>query len=140
MEQAVELTKKLAAFQVPENSGLPKLPKEFSCDWVLTPQGLLFLEAGPPHNPNGGAHPCCFGLIDGKGAGPLPGKRLLTSEPGAQFFVDDRIQAEIDRYKNQRQDFNQTVQRLRAHPRTIAAIMMVQGIIPREMAEKVIVG
>lgn len=140
MEQAVELTKKLAAFQVPADSGLPHLPKEFSCDWILTPQGLLFLEAGPPHTSHGGAHPCCFGLFDDKGGGPLPGKRLLTSEPGAQFYIDDRIQMEIDRYKNQEQDYSQTVKRLRMNPKTVAAIMMVQGIIPREMAEKVIIG
>ena len=140
MEKAVELTRKLAAFAVPAKSGLPTVPAEFSCDWMLRADGeLVFLEAGPPHA-NGGAHPCCFGLIDGKGAGPLPGKRLLTSEPGAQFYVDDRVQSEIDRYKQEKQDFYTTVKRLKANPRQVAALMMVQGIIPREMAEKVIVG
>lgn len=33
----------------------------FSADWLLSEHGsLLWLEGGPPHLPDRGAHPCCF--------------------------------------------------------------------------------
>jgi hypothetical protein len=140
MEEAVNLTKKLANFQVSKESGLPQVPAEFSCDWLLSAQGdLLFLEAGPPHTPRGGAHPCCF-AIEGldPARGPIPGRRLLASEPGAQFYIDPRRQEVIDSYKQGSIDFEAMAKKMKIPPSAAAMILAVQGIIPREMAEKLV--
>lgn len=32
----------------------------FTADFVMTTDGMLFLEGGPPHTPSWGGHPCCF--------------------------------------------------------------------------------
>jgi hypothetical protein len=140
MERAVELTRQLAAFQVPAESGLPPAPAEFSCDWMVRQDGeVVFLEAGPPHTRRGGAHPCCFALLgDPHGGGPNPGRRLFRSEPGAQFYVDPEKQSIIDCYKRGEIDFNAAVRKMKLRPVHVAALFAVQGIIPREMQEKVI--
>jgi hypothetical protein len=84
MERAVELTRQLAAFQVPAESGLPPAPAEFSCDWMVRQDGeVVFLEAGPPHTRRGGAHPCweirmAEGRIQEEGCfGPSPGRSSM---------------------------------------------------------------
>lgn len=39
--------------------------KSFTADFMCMPDGkILFLEAGPPFSPFGGAHPCCFEGLD----------------------------------------------------------------------------
>jgi hypothetical protein len=140
MERAVHLTQRLASFKVPPESGLPSVPAEFSCDWMVRQDGeVVFLEAGPPHTRRGGAHPCCFTLLgDPNGGGPSPGRRLFQSEPGAQFYVDPEKQSIIDCYKRGEIDFNASVRKMKLRPVHVAALFAVQGIIPREMQEKVI--
>lgn len=52
--------------------------RDFTADWMVTTDGLRFLEGGPPHHLDpfkGSAHPCCFapGHIEGIALAPQPG-------------------------------------------------------------------
>jgi hypothetical protein len=139
MEKAVELTRKLVAFQ-PVEGDIPSVPESFSCDWVVGEDGkLYFLEGGPPFTPRGGAFPGCFSVM-GRHAGPRAGARVLDNEPGAIFFIDPKRQRVIDEYKSGRGEFMAVARRAKIDPRHLAAILAVQGFIPREAFAQVIKG
>src|SRR5207342_1126241 len=71
--------------EVPDGSGLPPVPKAFSCDWLLIQDGqVVFLEAGPPHTPTGGAHPCCFAVL-GENADHDPDAGCSAQSPEQSF-------------------------------------------------------
>lgn len=103
MEQAVEQTRKLAQ-PLPNQEN----PDAFTADWLLTADHqLVLIEAGTPHTPKGGAHPCCFALL-GKDldVGPRPGRRLLENELGAMLYLPPEVEAAIAAYKAQEVDFD----------------------------------
>lgn len=129
LENAVKLTQQLVQAN-------PDLHHTFSCDWMLTPSGeLLFLEGGPGHLPYGGAHPCCFGINK-----TTPGRALLQPEPGSMLHIPPGAEPIFDAYTAEKIDYQQACKLLGMPPKTAAAIFAVKGIIPREMAEKVITG
>ena len=53
--------------------GLDPMHRHFTADFIKDEKGkLLFLEGGPPHTPEWGAHPCCFpgGKVNGVALAP----------------------------------------------------------------------
>lgn len=134
MERAVQLTDKLAAAMA-ANGFIPPSKEGFSCDWLLRDDGeVVFLEAGPSCTAIGGAHPCCFALPRYNPEGGIkPGRRLLSSEKGAQFYIAPGIQDIIDAYVDEKLDFDQAAKALKVEPERLVSLFMLQGIVPREM-------
>jgi len=134
MEMAVMLTEKLAVAMA-ANNFTPPSKLGFSCDWMLLKTGaVVFLEAGPPCTSSGGAHPCCFSLPQYNPEGGIqPGRRLLESEKGAQFYCAPGIQDVVDDYLAEKIDFDSAAKTLKMAPERLAGLFAIQGIIPREI-------